>query len=98
MSGEAFGMYPCLLEYRSTRAPILAGTDRGDAALELLVQELYEGATPKQRAEREVARAYVLRRPQRTAEADDAAATAVELDPPTLGLLRSLGYSPNPAT
>lgn len=90
LSENAYTTYPCVLEYRSTRALILATTARSDQALKLLDYSHYETGTPRQRAHRETARALALHHLGRGTEALEAATKAVQAEPSVAGVLRSL--------
>ncbi len=92
-SADAYGMYPCVLEYRSTRALTLAATGSADKALELLKYRHYDTGTARQRGHREVARAFALQKLGRKEDARERAKAAVKLDPPNADLLRLLGAS-----
>jgi hypothetical protein len=90
-------MYPCLLEYRSTRTLVLAATNRAEEALRLLEYPLYETASLPQKAQRELARAFALRQQNRLVEAEGAAARALRLEPSVTHHARALGLTPGSA-
>jgi tetratricopeptide (TPR) repeat protein len=96
LSAESYRMYPCILEYRSTRALVLAATERAEESLQVLDYPLFQTATRRQRAQCEVTRAFALRQLKRFAESEDAAATAIRLDSSIVSVVRSLGVTPGP--
>ena len=93
LSAAAFLLYPCVLEYRSTRAFVFTATGHAEQTLRLLDYSLYEAASARQRGHREAARAFALRHLHRLSEAEEAAAMAVRLYPPNRAMLRTLGFS-----
>ena len=90
LSEIAVSMFPCALAYRSTRALILAGTRRSDEALQLLEYANYQAGTARDRAEREMTRAFALKISGRVNDASRAAEQAMRLHPPLISMLRSL--------
>jgi tetratricopeptide (TPR) repeat protein len=96
LSAESYRLYPCILEYRSTRALVLTATGRAEESLQLLDYPLFQAATTRQKAQAEVARAFALRQRNRFAEAEVAAATALRLEPSIICVVRSLGVTPDP--
>lgn len=86
-----FAKYPCVLAYRSTRALLLADTDRAQEALALLEYVNYEHGTAENLSHREIARAFALRKLGRRAEAEQALADALKQKRPQLPLLRTIG-------
>jgi hypothetical protein len=80
LSAEAFALYPCLLETRTTRALALAATGRAADALALLDYVHYDMATPCQASWRETARAFALAGLARRSAALEAAQRAGQLD------------------
>lgn len=91
LSDHAYKMYPCVLPYRSTRALLLAATNRSQDALALLEYMNYERGTQDDRAHREIARAFALRRLNRSAEADQALAIGLSLCKERLPWLTTIG-------
>ncbi|HEX4268782.1 MAG TPA: DCC1-like thiol-disulfide oxidoreductase family protein [Steroidobacteraceae bacterium] len=79
-SAEAFGMYPCVLAYRSTRAFVLSAIGRCDEGLELLDYVHYRTATPKERSNQEATQAFALHKAGRASEAHQSAHAAARLD------------------
>ena len=96
MSRDAVDTFPCLLEFRCTRALVLAVIGRAEEALQVLDYIHFDTGTRRQRAQRQTARAAALRGLNRTEEAEEAAALAVQLDRASLKIVQSLGFSPNP--
>jgi tetratricopeptide (TPR) repeat protein len=96
LSREALDAYPCLLEFRATRALVLAATGRAEEALRILDYVHFDTGTPRQRAQRQTARAAALRILNRMQEAEEAARLAVQLDRASLKIVQSLGFSPKP--
>lgn len=96
LSREAFEAYPCILEFRCTRGLVLALTGQAEEALQILEYVEFDRATPRQRAQRQTARAVALRSFARLQEAEEAAALAVQLDGASIEIVRSLGFSPKP--
>jgi predicted RNA polymerase sigma factor len=91
-------MYPCTLSYRSTRALVLAATNRPNEALALLDYANYDASEPYDRSHREGGRAFALRQLSREIEAQQAVAKCLSLDKQHKGLLEKLGLtSPQPA-
>ena len=88
--------YPCLLEFRATRALVLAATGQAQEALQILDYVHFDTGTRRQRAQRQTARAGALRSLNQVQEAEEAAALAVQLDRASLKILQSLGFSPKP--
>jgi tetratricopeptide (TPR) repeat protein len=95
-SRDALKTYPCVLEYRCTRALVLAVTGRAEEALQILDYDHFDTGTRRQRAQRQAARAFALRMLNASQEAEEAAALAVQLDPAILRIVQSLGFSPKP--
>jgi hypothetical protein len=95
LSAQSFGMYPCILEYRSTRALVLAARGYTEEACRLLDYPLFDTATRQQRAERELGMAFALHLQGKIAAAGTAAANALRLDPSVSGFVRSLGVRPD---
>ena len=93
LSLEAYSRYPCVLEYRSTRALAVTATGNAENALTLLDYQHYETGTDQQRGHRAAARAFALHSLGRTAEADEQVALAVRLDPGNAKMLKLLGLS-----
>jgi Zn-dependent protease len=78
LSEMAYVNYPCVLAYRSTRALLLAATDRAQDALGLLEYMNYDRGTPDNRSHRAIAQAFALRRLNRTEEAQQALAAGLK--------------------
>jgi hypothetical protein len=93
LSREAFTSYPCVLEYRATRALTLTAVGCPEQALALLEYRHYDTGTEQQRGHRACARAFALRALARDAEADEEAALSVVLDPRNAELLKRLGVT-----
>jgi len=93
LSAESFGMYPCVLAYRSTRALVLSGLGRCDEALRLLDYVHYATASVRERSNQEAARAFALLKSGRTGEAREAAGRAACMDQTAVTFLPSLGLS-----
>jgi hypothetical protein len=89
-------MYPCILDYRMTRALVLSATQRPLQALQLLAYPLFDTARPKQQAQHAAARAFAHRQLGNLPESEGAAALAVQLDASIISILRSLGITPSP--
>jgi hypothetical protein len=96
LSREAYDIYPCVLEYRSTRALVLVATGSPETALTLLEYAHYDTGTPRQRGHREVTRAFAFQKLERQTEANRSAALALQLDPKNVKMFRSLGLSYSP--
>lgn len=96
LSGTAFGMFPCVLDYRLTRSLILAATERPLQTLQLLEYPLFHAARPRTQAQRAAVQAFAHRQLGNLAEAEAAAALAIRLDASTAGVLRTLGVTPSP--
>jgi predicted DCC family thiol-disulfide oxidoreductase YuxK len=79
-SAESFGMYPCVLAYRSTRAFVLSTIGRGDEGLALLGYVHYRTAAAQERSNQEAARAFALQKAGRANEAHQSAHEAARLD------------------
>ena len=97
LSANVFALYPCVLAYRSTRALVLAATGRAEQALALLEYSHYETAERTPRGHREAALAFAFLTLGRTGEAARAAAKAIQLNPETAGVLKTLGIPCYPA-
>jgi tetratricopeptide (TPR) repeat protein len=91
LSEMAYINYPCVLAYRSTRALLLAATDRAQDALGLLEYMNYNCGTPDNRSHRAIAQAFAFRRLGRTAEADQALAVSLKLTKKRLPWLTTIG-------
>jgi len=91
LSAFSFGMYPCELGYRSTRALVLTASQQPEQALALLAYKHYETATPRQRGHRELARAFALTKLGKLVEARIAVSLAMRFDPSQIALARTLG-------
>jgi D-serine deaminase-like pyridoxal phosphate-dependent protein len=89
-------MYPCVLPYRSTRALLLAATDRAEEALSLLGYCNYDRAGKAERGDQEAARAFALRHLDRRQEADQVLAAALRLNTTRRYWLMRLGLLPTP--
>jgi hypothetical protein len=98
LSGEAVDAFPCLLEFCSTRALVLALTGQAEQALQILDYVHFDTGTPRQRAQRQTARAAAFRSLNSVQEAEEAAALAVQLDRASLKIVQSLGFSPKPGS
>jgi Zn-dependent protease len=96
LSNRAYEMYPCVLPYRSTRALLLAATDRAEEALTLLGYCNYDRASKAERGDQEAARAFALRHLDRRQEADQALAAALQLNTTRRYWLMRLGLLPTP--
>jgi hypothetical protein len=93
LSQEAYEAYPCVLEYRSTRALVLVAIGSPEAALSLLGYPHYDTGTERQRGHREVTRAFAFQKLGRQDNADQCTQRAMELDPKNMQTLRALGIS-----
>jgi peptidase M50-like protein len=94
LSDHAYGMYPCVLAYRSTRAVLLAATHRAEDALALLEYMNYERGSPEERGNREIARAFALRQLDRSTEAQQALNIGLQLCKKRLPWLTTIGLLP----
>jgi predicted RNA polymerase sigma factor len=94
LSEMAYVNYPCVLAYRSTRALLLAATDRAQAALGLLEYMNYDRGTPDNRSHRAIAQAFALRRLNRTEEAQQALAAGLKLTKKHLPWLTTIDLIP----
>lgn len=94
LSGEVMNLFPCVLEYRTTRALVLAGTQRPEQALLLLDYMNYAKGKPRQSSMREAVRAFALRKLGRAEEAERAAALALRLSPGIRQVLEVFGFTP----
>lgn len=94
LSGEVMTLFPCVLEYRTTRALVLAGAQQPEQALRLLEYMNYDKGKPRQTSTREAVRAFALRKLGRAEEAERAAALALRLSPGILQDLEVLGFTP----
>lgn len=98
LTSEAMALFPCILEFRATRALLLAATQRPEEALQLLEYVNYKIGSPRQTSMRAAVRAFALRKLGRSDEAEQAAALAVRLSPNICTELRALGIAiPPPA-
>ncbi len=93
LSREAHQAYPCVLEYRSTRALVLAATGSPESAMSLLEYLHYDTGTQRQRGHREATRAFAFQKLGRQGNADQCTQRAVALDPANASMLRALGVS-----
>ena len=93
LSGEAVTLFPCALEFRTTRALLLAATRRPDEALQLLEYVNYQTGAARQTSMRAAVRAFALRKLGREEEAKKAAALALRLAPSVSLELRQLGFT-----
>ncbi len=91
LTAMVYTKYPCVLAYRSTRAMLLADTDRVQEALALLEYVNYGHGNSESLSHREIARAFALRKLGRRAEADKALSDALEHQKSQLPLLRTIG-------
>jgi hypothetical protein len=98
LTGAAYGSYPCVLAHRTTRALLLAATNRSQDALALLEYINYERGSPSDRASREFARAFAFRPLGRNTEAEQALAAGLELSKRRLPWLTTIGLIPATAT
>jgi hypothetical protein len=96
LSGTTFDMFPCVLDYRLTRALILAATERPLQTLQLLEYPLFHTASPRTQSQRAAVQAFAHRQLGNLAEAEAAAALAIQLDASIAGVLRTLGVTPSP--
>lgn len=92
LSKSAFEAFPCLLSLRSTRALVLAATQREEQAIAMLEYVHYRNASPLERGDMESVRAYALCTMGRTKEAESAAQEAARLNPRLAPILRTLGF------
>jgi len=93
LSSEAITLFPCVLDFRTVRALVLAVTQRPEEALQLLEYRHYETSTGVRRGMRHAVRAFALRKLGRSEEADEAAALAVQGCPALRAEMRLLGLS-----
>ena len=91
LSREAQELYPCVLEYRSTRALTLIATGSPEMALTLLEYCHYDSGTERQRGHREVARGFALYRLGQLTAANHSIQTAIKLEPRSVQMFRALG-------
>jgi tetratricopeptide (TPR) repeat protein len=94
LSEMAYVNYPCVLASRSTRALLLAATDRAQDALGLLEYMNYDRGTPDNRSHRAIAQAFALRRLNRTEEAQQALAAGLKLTKKHLPWLTTIDLIP----
>ena len=94
LSSEATTLFPCVLEFRTTRALLLAATERPDEALQLLEYVNYATGAARQTSMRAAVRAFALRKLGREEEAEKAAALAVRLSLNIRDELRLFGFAP----
>ena len=90
----SYKTFPCILTYRTSRALILAATDRPEDALTLLEYVNYATGSQEDRANHQIARAFALRRLNRKAEADQALAAGLRLTRKRLPWLSTIGLIP----
>lgn len=93
LSAFSFGMYPCDMSYRSTRALVLTAIGQPEQALALLTYKHYDAATSRHRGHRELARAFALATLGKVTEARAAADLALRLDRSQTAIARTLGIS-----
>lgn len=91
LTAVVYAKYPCVLAYRSTRALLLADTDRVQEGLALLEYVNYGHGSSESLSHREIARAFALRKLGRRAEADKALSDALKHQKTQLPLLRTIG-------
>jgi hypothetical protein len=94
LSSEAMALFPCVLEFRVTRALLLAATQRPDEALGLLAYMNFVTGTARQTSVRAAVRAFALRKLGQDEQAEKAAALAVRLSSNVCSELRLLGFVP----
>lgn len=90
----AYNTFPCILSYRTSRALLLAATDRPEEALKLLEYVNYATGSQDDRANHQIARAFALRHLNRKAEADQALAAGMRLTRKRLPWLSTIGLIP----
>lgn len=83
-----------MLAHRSTRALLLADTNRAEEALELLKYTNYDRGNPGDRAGGEFSRAFALRRLNRNEESGQALAAGLKLTKKPLPWLTTIGLIP----
>jgi len=93
LSREANELYPCILEYRSTRALTLVATGDPETALTLLEYCHFDNGTPPQRGHREVARAFAFQRLGMSAAANRSRELAITLDHRSVKMVEALGLT-----
>jgi hypothetical protein len=91
---HAYRTYPCVLTYRTSRALLLAATNRSQDALALLEYTNYERGSQDDRANHQLARAFALRRLNRNEEAEQALAAGLKLSKKQLPWLTTIGLTP----
>ena len=96
LSREAFETYPCVLEYRCSRALVLAAMGSPELSLRILDYLHFRTGTPRQRSQYQATRGFVFRTLNRARDAEEAAALALELDAAIRPILQSLGFSAEP--
>lgn len=87
----AYKAFPCILSYRTSRALLLAATDRPEDALALLEYVNYATGSQDDRANHQLARAFALRRLNRNEEAEQALAAGLKLSKKRLPWLTTIG-------
>lgn len=93
LSREAHDRYPCVLEYRSTRALTLAATGDPETALTLLEYCHFDSGTPRQRGHRETTRAFACQRLGMSAAANRSLEIAIKLDHRNAKMFEVLGLT-----
>lgn len=91
---HAYQTYPCVLTYRTSRALLLAATNRSQDALALLEYTNYARGSQDDRANHQLARAFALRRLNRNEEAEQALAAGLKLSKKQLPWLTTIGLTP----
>jgi tetratricopeptide (TPR) repeat protein len=91
LTADAYVKYPCVLAHRSTRALILATTNRSEEALVLLEYINYKNGSKDDRANHQFARAFALRQLNRNEAAEQALAAGLKLARKRLPYLRTIG-------
>lgn len=94
LTAESMVSFPCLLDFRTIRALLLAANRRPEEALSLLEYVNYAAGTRLQSSWRELARAFALHKLGRAEEAQKAAALALRLKPQIRDEMQLLGIEP----
>jgi hypothetical protein len=87
----AYKTFPCILSYRTSRALLRAATNRPEDALALLEYVNYATGSQDDRANHQLARAFALRRLNRTEEAEQALAAGLKPTQKHLPSLTTIG-------
>ena len=91
---RSYKAFPCTLTFRTSRALLLAATGRPEDALALLEYVNYATGSQDDRANHQIARAFALRRLNRTEEAEQALTAGLKLTKKRLPWLTTIGLIP----